>query len=217
MGAGAHERMLALVRDWPRDQEKDLAYANWAGLAGGRSANGYDPMVPLAHARRPGRDGRRGHAPGRVLPLRARRGWRSLGVRWVQVPATSLAAPRIGFAGDPVDLRLDAGAPALLPAAHHARHRDPGRLPPLRCRRGGPGRRGRAGRGAAGHRTQLRAQPARGGGHRGVVLGAAGRAVARRAPARRPSSELDGSGRRLRRATATSAACGCPAATSWTA
>jgi len=50
MGAGVRERMLALVRDWPRDQERDLAYANWAGLDGGRSANGYDPMVPCARA-----------------------------------------------------------------------------------------------------------------------------------------------------------------------
>jgi hypothetical protein len=37
------------------------------------------------------------------------------GVRWVQVPATSLAAPRIGFAGDPVDLRLDAGRRRFFP------------------------------------------------------------------------------------------------------
>ena len=38
-----------------------------------------------------------------------------LGVRWVQVPAGSLTAPRIGFAGDPVDLRLDPGRPRFFP------------------------------------------------------------------------------------------------------
>jgi hypothetical protein len=38
-----------------------------------------------------------------------------LGVRWVQVPAASLAAPRIGFAGDPVDLRLDPGRRRFFP------------------------------------------------------------------------------------------------------
>ncbi len=106
MGAGAHGRVLALVRDWPRDQEKDLAYANWAGLAGGRSANGYDPMVPLRTRTALG-----GMSVGGTLPNAFFRSeparLEMLGVRWVQVPATSLAAPRIGFAGDPVDLRLE--------------------------------------------------------------------------------------------------------------
>src|SRR4029079_7438302 len=49
MGAGAHGRMLALVRDWPRDQEKDLAYANWAGLAGGGGAPTTEPPPPVRH------------------------------------------------------------------------------------------------------------------------------------------------------------------------
>jgi len=114
MGAGAHGRMLALVRDWPRDQEKDLAYANWAGLAGGRSANGYDPMVPLRTRVALGSMGVGGTLPNaffRSEPARLE----MLGVRWVQVPASSLAAPRIGFAGDPVDLRLDPGRRRFFP------------------------------------------------------------------------------------------------------
>jgi hypothetical protein len=114
MGAGAHGRMLALVRDWPRDQEKDLAYANWAGLAGGRSANGYDPMVPLRTRAALGGMGVGGTLPNaffRSEPARLE----MLGVRWVQVPATSLAAPRIGFAGDPVDLRLEPGRRRFFP------------------------------------------------------------------------------------------------------
>jgi hypothetical protein len=116
MGAGAHGRMLALVgeRDWPRDQEKDLAYANWAGLAGGRSANGYDPMVPLRTRVALGGMGVGGTLPNaffRSDPARLE----MLGVRWVQVPATSLAAPRIGFAGDPVDLRLEPGRRRFFP------------------------------------------------------------------------------------------------------
>ena len=114
MGAGAHGRMLALVRDWPRDQEKDLAYANWAGLAGGRSANGYDPMVPLRTRTALGGMGVGGTLPNaffRSEPARLE----MLGVRWVQVPATSLAAPRIGFAGDPVDLRLEPGRRRFFP------------------------------------------------------------------------------------------------------
>ena len=114
MGAGAHGRMLALVRDWPRDQERDLAYANWAGLAGGRSANGYDPMVPLRTRVALGSMGVGGTLPNaffRSEPARLE----MLGVRWVQVPASSLAAPRIGFAGDPVDLRLDPGRRRFFP------------------------------------------------------------------------------------------------------
>jgi hypothetical protein len=114
MGAGAHGRMLALVRDWPRDQEKDLAYANWAGLAGGRSANGYDAMVPLRTRVALGGMGVGGTLPNaffRSEPLRLE----MLGVRWVQVPASSLAAPRIGFAGDPVDLGLRPGRRRFFP------------------------------------------------------------------------------------------------------
>jgi len=114
MGAGAHGRMLALVRDWPRDQERDLAYANWAGLAGGRSANGYDPMVPLRTRAALGGMGVGGTLPNaffRSEPARLE----MLGVRWVQVPATSLAAPRIGFAGDPVDQRLAPGRRRFFP------------------------------------------------------------------------------------------------------
>ncbi|HEU0093201.1 MAG TPA: hypothetical protein VFS78_13885, partial [Vicinamibacteria bacterium] len=114
MGAGVRERMLALVRDWPRDQERDLAYANWAGLEGGRSANGYDPMVPLRTRVALG-----GMAVGGTLPSAFFRSeparLEMLGVRWVQVPAGSLTAPRIGFAGDPLDLRLDPGRRRFFP------------------------------------------------------------------------------------------------------
>jgi hypothetical protein len=114
MGAGAHERTLALVRDWPRDQERDLAYANWTGLMGGRSANGYDPMVPLRTRAALGGMGVGGTLPGsffRSDPSRLR----TLGVRWVEAPVTALAAPRIGFAGDPVDLEVAPGRRRFFP------------------------------------------------------------------------------------------------------
>jgi membrane protein YfhO len=114
MGAGVRERMLALVREWPRDQDRDLAYANWAGLEGGRSANGYDPMVPLRTRVALGGMGVGGTLPNaffRSEPARLE----MLGVRWVQVPAAALTAPRIGFAGDPVDLRLDPGRRRFFP------------------------------------------------------------------------------------------------------
>jgi hypothetical protein len=114
MGAGVHERTLALVREWPRDQERDLAYANWTGLLGGRSANGYDPMVSLRTRAALGGMGVGGTLPGaffRSDPARLE----ALGVRWVEVPAAALSAPRIGFAGDPVDLRLEPGRRRFFP------------------------------------------------------------------------------------------------------
>ena len=81
-----------------RDQEKDLAYANWAGLARRPLRQRLRSDGPAAHARGPGRDGRRAARCRRRSSARSRRGCEMLGVRWVQVPATSLAAPRIGFA-----------------------------------------------------------------------------------------------------------------------
>lgn len=114
MGAGTHERTLALVRDWPRDQERDLAYGNWAGLVGGRTANGYDPMVPMRTRAALGGMGVGGTLPGsffRSDPAHLE----LLGIRWVEVPASALSGPRIGFSGDPVDLRLAAGQRRFFP------------------------------------------------------------------------------------------------------
>jgi hypothetical protein len=114
MGARAGERTLTLVREWPRDQERDLAYANWAGLSGGRSANGYDPMVPLRTRVALGGMSVGGTLPGaffRTDPARLE----LLGIAWVELPAASLAAPRVGFEGDPVDLRLEPGHRRFFP------------------------------------------------------------------------------------------------------
>jgi hypothetical protein len=114
MGGRAGERALTLVRDWPRDQERDLGYANWAGLSGGRSASGYDPMVPLRTRTALGGMSVGGALPGaffRTDPARLE----MLGVSWVMLPAASLAAPRLGFTGDPVDLRLEPGRRRFFP------------------------------------------------------------------------------------------------------
>jgi hypothetical protein len=115
MGVGVHERALALAaRDWPREQERDLAYANWAGLTDGRSANGYDPMVPLRTRVALGGMGVGGTLPGaffRSDPARLE----MLGIRWVEVPATALGGPRIGLTGDPVDLPAAPGRRRFFP------------------------------------------------------------------------------------------------------
>ncbi|HUH12683.1 MAG TPA: hypothetical protein VMK65_06215, partial [Longimicrobiales bacterium] len=114
MGAKTDQRVLALVRDWPHGQEKDLAYANWAALAGGRSLNGYDPMVPLRTRLALGGMGVGGTLPGaffRSDPARLE----LLGAAWVQVPAAALAVRRTGFVGDPVSLPLAAGQRRFFP------------------------------------------------------------------------------------------------------
>jgi hypothetical protein len=111
MGGGTGERVLALVREWPAGQEPDLAYGNWLGLAGGRSANGYDPMVPWRTRALLGGMGVGGTLPGaffRTDPARLE----AVGVRWVMVPTSALVA-RGG--GDRIDATLSAGERRFFP------------------------------------------------------------------------------------------------------
>ena len=100
------ERILTLVREWPRREAADLAFGN-AGMTRDRVvAGGYDPMASVR-----GRalyDGMTawGTLPGAFFRSDAARHEAS-GVRWVQVPASALttAPDRVGF-GDALDLRL---------------------------------------------------------------------------------------------------------------
>jgi hypothetical protein len=111
MGAGNRERVLTLVREWPAGQESDLAYGNWLGLVGGRSANGYDPMVPWRTRALLGGMGVGGTLPGaffRTDPARLE----IVGVRWVMVPSNALVA-RGG--GDRIDATLTAGERRFFP------------------------------------------------------------------------------------------------------
>lgn len=115
MGARHDERTLTLVREWPFEEEADLAYAGRAVGAGRRSANGYDPMVPLRA--RGAYDGMSvaGTLPGaffRSDPARLQ----LLGVRFVQVPASALVTGGAGTGlGETVDLLLEPGRPRLFP------------------------------------------------------------------------------------------------------
>jgi hypothetical protein len=91
MGGGERDRMLTLARRWPRGREADLAYGNRVIVAGGRSANGYDPLVPLRTRAALGAMSVGGVLPGaffRSDPARLA----LLGIRWVQAPADALAA-----------------------------------------------------------------------------------------------------------------------------
>jgi hypothetical protein len=115
MGAGERDRVLTLVRRWPHGREADLGYANRAFVGGGRSANGYDPMVPLRTREALGGMSVGGVLPGaffRTDPARLA----LLGIRWVQVPVELLSgAPGPGGRGDPLDVVLQPGEERLFP------------------------------------------------------------------------------------------------------
>jgi len=114
MGAGERDRVLTLARRWPHGREGDLAYGNRALLAGARSANGYDPMVPLRTRAALG-----GMSVGGVLPGAFFRSDPArlalLGIRWVQVPAEALAAEAPAGRGERLDVVLEPGERRLFP------------------------------------------------------------------------------------------------------
>jgi hypothetical protein len=115
LGPWRGERMLTLVRQWPRAAALDLGFGNLASVWGRSGANGYDPLVP-----RRTREGLLGMDSGGLLPgaffraspVRLER----LGIRLVQAPVGALivAADAQGL-GEPLDLPVEAGRPRLLP------------------------------------------------------------------------------------------------------
>jgi hypothetical protein len=115
MAGRPEERILALVREWPREEASDLAYANLGALAGRRNANGYDPLVPrLRLSVFDGMDAGGALPAGffRTDPGRLE----LLGVRWVEVPSSALTttADPEGL-GDLVDLPLEPERPRFFP------------------------------------------------------------------------------------------------------
>jgi hypothetical protein len=111
MGPRIGERTLTLVREWPRQEANDLGFAGLGVLTRRRSANGYDPLVPLRSLRVFD-----GMTSGGILPGAFFRSDPSrldfLGIRWVQVPATALlAAPETRDLGDPLDVVVEPGRP----------------------------------------------------------------------------------------------------------
>lgn len=115
MGQRRSEAILTLARDWPSAEGLDLAHANWGGLTGRRNVNGYDPMAPARM--RAVLDGMTaaGTLPASFLrsdPARAE----LLGVRWVQIPTSALAAPaRPDGLGETIDLEIEANRPRFFP------------------------------------------------------------------------------------------------------
>lgn len=99
MGPRRGEANLSLVGEWPQGTTHDLAFANLAVLSGRRNVNGYDPMVSLRSRTILGGMSGWGTLPEpffRTDPARLE--W--LGVRWVQLPVTSLRTPQSGKGGD---------------------------------------------------------------------------------------------------------------------
>jgi hypothetical protein len=111
MGQLREERALALVSRWPRAEASDLAYANWALLGGRRSANGYDPMVPLRTRLALGSMSVGGTLPPSFFDGDPRR-LELLGVRWVQIPDSAL---RGELQTSALRLPVEAGPPRVFP------------------------------------------------------------------------------------------------------
>jgi hypothetical protein len=115
MAPRAGEPNLALVREWPGSEGADLGYGNLGALSGRRSANGYDPMVSLRNREVLGGMGVGGTLPGaffRSDPARLA----LLGIRWVQIPASALAAaPDAAGFGEPVEVTLEPGRDRFFP------------------------------------------------------------------------------------------------------
>jgi hypothetical protein len=113
MGPRRWERTLSIAGSWPRARADDLAWANLAALAGRRNVEGYDPLVPAS--RRAALDGMRadGTLPEAFLETDPGR-LELLGVRWLQVPTSSLVVPadEKGL-GDAVNVILEPRRPRL--------------------------------------------------------------------------------------------------------
>jgi len=106
------ERVRSLVTDFPsRDSSLDLAYAGVGAFAGRRNADGYDPLV--ARERRAAWDEM--GVDGTLLPAFFRTDpgrLELLGIRWVQVPSSSLfTAPDSLGLGDELDLAVEPARP----------------------------------------------------------------------------------------------------------
>jgi hypothetical protein len=115
MGARLRQLNLTLVREWPREAAIDLAYGNLAALAGRRTVNGYDALVPQRTLQLWDGMSAGGTLPGSFLRTGPAR-LELLGVRWVQVPASALRArPDRWGLGETLDLTLPVGQQRFLP------------------------------------------------------------------------------------------------------
>jgi hypothetical protein len=113
MGSRRDQRTLTIVPSWPGSLGYDLASANFGVFAGRRNVDGYDPLVPAWSRAVFDGMGVDGTLPTAFLKTDPGR-LELLGVRWVQVPTTSLTVPVDAHGlGDSLDVVLEPQRPRL--------------------------------------------------------------------------------------------------------
>ncbi|MBN2369024.1 MAG: hypothetical protein JXO72_00885 [Vicinamibacteria bacterium] len=111
LGRGSHNRTLTLVREWPHELF-GLAFGNLGLLTGRRSANGYDPMVPLRNRQALGGMNVAGLLLSREF-LRSDPAFLEIwGINWAQVPTSALAVPGSG-PGEALDMTIEPDRPRV--------------------------------------------------------------------------------------------------------
>ena len=109
------ERVLSLVRGWPREAALDLGYAGLGAVTGRRNANGYDPLVSAQRRSALGGMSEAGTLSRSFLHTDPGR-LEFLGIRFVQVPSSDLATPADGNGlGDTLDVVVDPSRPRYFP------------------------------------------------------------------------------------------------------
>jgi hypothetical protein len=108
------ERVLTLATVWPKEA-LDLGFANAGALHARRSANGYDPMVPLRSRAVFDGMGPAGTLPSGFLHSDPRR-LELLGLRFLQIPTSALVAgPEQSGLGEPLEVVLEPGRSRYFP------------------------------------------------------------------------------------------------------
>jgi len=114
MGLRRADRTLTLASSWPSDEVFDLAWAD-LGLSTGRlSANGYDPFVSTRTRAAFDTMNAGGVLPARFFRTDPSR-LEAFGVRWVQVPLSSLETEGASGLGDALDIVMTDGEVRLFP------------------------------------------------------------------------------------------------------
>jgi Bacterial membrane protein YfhO len=112
MGPRRGERILTLASEWPAAEVVDLGFDGLGLLAGRRSVNGYDPMVPLRTRTALG-----GMTASGLLPTNFYATDPALldvlGARWIQAPSSILTEE--GDAREPFQITMNPGKRRLFP------------------------------------------------------------------------------------------------------
>jgi hypothetical protein len=115
MGPRVWERTLTLATAWPEGSERDFAWGNLASFTARRNVNGYDPLAPRSRRAVLDGMGADGTVPPGLLDTDPGR-LELLGVRFVQVATSALAAPAgPDGLGGALDVVVEPPRPHLFP------------------------------------------------------------------------------------------------------